>query len=141
MNEYIEFAQRHPILVMGFVAVLGLIIWVEWGRLTRKYKQLDTNQAVQLMNRDHSLVLDVREDKELGEGKIQEARHIALKDLDKRIAELNKHKDAPVLVYCRSGNRSGMACGMLTKAGFSDVNNLSGGFAAWESANLPISKR
>lgn len=141
MNEYIEFAQRHPILVMGFIAVLGIIIWMEFGRLTRKYKQVDTNQAVQLMNRDNTLVLDVREDKELGDGKIQDAKHIALKDLNKRISELDKHKDAPVLVYCRSGNRSGMACGMLTKAGFSNVNNLGGGFVAWESANLPISKR
>lgn len=141
MNEYIEFAQRHPILVMGFIAVLGIIIWMEFGRLTRKYKQVDTNQAVQLMNRDNTLVLDVREDKELGDGKIQDAKHIALKDLSKRMSELDKHKDAPVLVYCRSGNRSGMACGMLTKAGFSNVSNLGGGFVAWEGANLPISKR
>lgn len=141
MNEYIEFAQRHPILVMGFIAVLGIIIWVEFSRLTRKYTQVDTNQAVRLMNSDNALILDVREDKELGDGKIQDAKHITLKDLGKRIAELDKHKNAPVLVYCRSGNRSGMACGMLTKAGFSNVNNLGGGFVAWESANLPVSKR
>ena len=141
MNEYIEFAQRHPILVMGFVAVLGMLIWTEFGRFTRKHKQVDTNQAVRLMNRDNTLVLDVREDKELGDGKIQDARHITLKDLTKRIVELDKHKEAPVLVYCRSGNRSGMACSMLTKAGFSDVSNLGGGFAAWESVNLPVSKR
>ena len=141
MNEYIEFAQRHPILVMGFIAVLGMIIWVEFGRLTRKYKQVDTNQAVQLMNRDNTVVLDVREDKELGDGKIQNARHIILKDFSKRIGELDKHKDDPLLVYCRSGNRSSMACNMLTKAGFSNVNNLGGGFAAWEGANLPVSKR
>ncbi|MGB0845203.1 MAG: rhodanese-like domain-containing protein [Thiolinea sp.] len=141
MNEYMEFAQRHPILVMGFIAVLGMIIWTEFSRLTRKYKQLDVNQAVLLMNRDNTLVLDVREDKELNDGKIRDARHIALKDLNKRIAELDKNKDDPLLVYCRSGNRSGMACNMLTKAGFNNVNNLGGGFVAWEGANLPISKR
>lgn len=141
MNEYIEFAQRHPILSMGFIAVLGIILWTEFGRLTRKYKQLDVNQAVLLMNRDNTQVLDVREDKELGDGKIQDAKHITLKDLTKRMAELDKHKDQPLLVYCRSGNRSGMACNMLTKAGFSNVNNLGGGFVAWADANLPVSKR
>ena len=141
MNEYIEFAQRNPLLVMGFFAVLGLIIWTEFGRLTRKYKQLDVSQAVLLMNRDETVVLDVREDKELGDGKIQNARHIVLKDLSKRIKELDKDKDKPILVYCRTGNRSGQACGILSKAGFSDVSNLGGGIAAWESANLPVNKR
>jgi len=141
VNEYVEFAQRHPILVMGFLAVLGILIWIEFGRLTRKYKQLDITQSVMLMNRDNALVLDVREDKELGDGKIQDARHIPLRDLGKRTSELEKHKNDPILVYCRSGTRSGMACNMLTKAGFSNVNSLSGGFTAWESDNKPVSKR
>ncbi|MEZ5477256.1 MAG: rhodanese-like domain-containing protein [Thiolinea sp.] len=141
MNEYMEFAQRHPLLVMGFLAVLGLIIWTEFNRLTRKYKQLDVNQAVRLMNQDDTVVLDVREHKELSDGKIKGARHISLGDLGKRLSELENHKEKPVVVYCRSGNRSGHACGMLTKAGFTNVNNLSGGIMAWEGANLPVSKR
>ncbi len=140
MNEYMVFAQNHPVLVMGFIAVLGLIIWTEFSRLTRKYKQLDVNQAVLLMNRGETVLLDVREPKELKEGKIKDARHIKLADLGKRLSELDAHKEKPVLVYCRSGNRSGHACNMLTKAGFSDVNNLSGGMVAWESANLPVSR-
>lgn len=141
MNEYMVFAQNHPVLVMGFVAVLGLIIWTEFSRITRKYKQLDVNQAVLLMNRDETVVLDVREPKELKDGKIKDARHIKLGDLSKRLSELEAHKDKPVLVYCRSGNRSGHACNVLSKAGFTNVNNLSGGIMAWESANLPVSKR
>ncbi len=141
MNEYMVFAQSHPLLVMGFIAVLGLIIWTEYSRLTRKYKVLDVNQSVLLMNKDDTVVLDVREPKELKEGKIKDSRHITLGDLSKRLPELESHKDSPILVYCRSGNRSGTACSTLTKAGFSDVNNLSGGIMAWESANLPVSKK
>lgn len=143
MNEFTEFANsgNNMLLIMGFLGVLGMIVWVEFNRLTRKYKQLEVNQAVQLMNRDETLVLDVREDKEVSDGKIKGARHIALRDLGKRITELDSHKEQPVLVYCRSGNRSGHACGMLTKAGFSDVSNLAGGIMAWESANLPVGKR
>lgn len=41
-------------------------------------------------------------------------------------------KDREVICYCRSGNRSGMACLMLETAGFSDVKNLSGGMLAWQ---------
>ncbi|KAG1707781.1 Glutaredoxin [Nymphon striatum] len=49
------------------------------------------------------------------------------------MAELEKSKQQPVLVYCRSGSRSGHACQMLTKAGFEDVSNLSGGVLAWDN--------
>lgn len=141
MNEYIVFAQSHPVLVMGFIALLGLILWTEFGRLTRKYKQLDVNQAVLLMNRDDAVVLDVREDKELSEGKIQGAKHIPLGQLGKRVTELEKSKGKPMLVYCRTGNRSAQASSLLTKAGFEQVHNLGGGFVAWQAANLPVAKR
>lgn len=141
MNEYMAFVQNHSLLVMGFVGVLGLIIWTEFTRATRKYKQADATQAVKLMNNDDSLVLDVRDDNEVRDGKIQGAKHIPLGQLDKRMSELEKNKDKPILVYCRSGNRSAHACATLTKHGFADVTNLSGGFNAWQSANLPVVKR
>jgi len=135
------FVQNHSLLVMGFVGVLGLIIWTEFNRMTRKHQQADVTQAVRLMNNDDSIVLDVREDNEVRDGKIQGAKHIPLGQLDKRIAELEKSKDKPILVYCRSGNRSSHACATLTKNGFANVTNLAGGFMAWQSANLPVVKR
>ncbi|WP_020395027.1 rhodanese-like domain-containing protein [Thiolinea disciformis] len=141
MNEYLEFAQNHTFLVLGFVAVLGMIIWTEYSRFTQKFKNLDTNQAVQLMNNEQSVIVDVREDNEVKEGKIQGAKHLPLSQFSKRLVELEKSKAKPILVYCRSGNRSAQACSQLVKQGFENVNNLSGGFIAWESANLPVVKR
>jgi len=142
VEEYIAFAQNHPILTAGFFGVLGLIIWTEIGRFTRKYNQIDTKQAVRLMNDDETVVVDVRTQKELTQdGKLKGARHIDLKDLDKRLSELDKFKEKPVLVYCRSGNRSAHACGVFTKNGFTNVNNLAGGITAWTSDNLPVSRK
>ena len=141
MEEYLVFVSNHPILVLGLVAVVGLIIWTEYGRATRKFKGVNTNEAVQLLNRDNTVVLDVREDAELREGKIKNARHIPLPKLKARIAELASYKAQPLLVYCRSGGRSAQACQILTQEGFGEVYNLEGGLSAWESANLPTSKR
>lgn len=141
MEEYLVFARSHPVLMMGLVAIVGMVIWAEISRLTRKYKQVNSIQAVQIFNRDGSLVLDVREDSELRSGKIKGAKHIPLGQLKKRLVELEQAKDKPVLVYCRSGSRSAHACHLMTKAGFQDVNNLAGGIIAWESANLPVSKQ
>jgi rhodanese-related sulfurtransferase len=140
MQEYINFARDNALIVIGFFVVLGFIIKTEISNITRKYKQIGVNEAVMLMNKDDALILDVREDKEVQGGKIKGARHITLGQLPSKLAELEKHKQSPVLVYCRSGSRSGYASQILTKAGFSDVSNLAGGILAWESANLPIVK-
>lgn len=141
MEEYLVFARNHPVLIMGLVGIVGMIIWAEISRLTRKYKQVSSAEAVQILNRDGSLVLDVREDSEVRGGKIKGAKHIPLGQLKNRLAELEQAKEKPVLVYCRSGNRSSHACHLMSKAGFQDVSNLAGGIVAWESANLPVSKR
>ncbi len=141
MNEYTAFVQNHLLLVVGFVGVLGFIIWTEFNRFTRKYKQLDTNEAVRLLNDDNTIVIDVREGNEISAGKIKGARHIPLGQVATRLGELEKSKDQPILIYCRSGNRSALAANTLTKNGFTNLNNLAGGMTAWESANLPVSKK
>ncbi|MEE9352457.1 MAG: rhodanese-like domain-containing protein [Thiotrichaceae bacterium] len=141
MPEYLEFARSHPLLVFGFLGVLGFIIWSEFARLNRKYKQLGVNEAVRLLNDDNVFCLDVREDKELDSGIIKGARHIPVSQLNSHLNELEKRKNDPVLVYCRSGSRSAHACNTLAKQGFEDVSNLAGGIIAWESANLPLAKR
>jgi len=140
MQEYIDFARNNFLIVAGFIAVLGFTIKTEISRLTRKYKQIGVNEAVMLLNKDNTIVLDVREDKEILGGKIKGARHITLGQLPSRIGELGTDKQNPVLVYCRSGSRSAYACQTLTKAGYEDVANLAGGILAWEAANLPVAK-
>ena len=140
MTEYMAFAQNHPLLFAGLALVIFFIVKIEITRLTRKYQQINTNEAVQLLNRDDTVVVDVREDNEVATGVINGAKHIPLASLSKQLSQLNKSKDKPILIYCRSGNRSGTACQKLSQAGFSDVYNLAGGIMSWESANLPISK-
>lgn len=97
--------------------------------------------ATQLINREDALVIDVREANEWSQGHIPNARHIPLGQLDERLAEINKFKERTIVVNCRSGQRSGNACGRLRKAGFAKVFNLDGGMQAWEQAGLPISKK
>jgi len=141
MQEYIEFVQAHPLLMIGFLVVLGLIFWVEFSRFTRKYTQVNAAQAVQVLNKKNVIVLDVREQRELQNGVIKGAKTIPVSEVSKHLAELEKHKRHPFLVYCGSGNRSGYACNTLTKNGFDDVYNLTGGVMAWKSENLPLNKR
>ncbi len=98
-------------------------------------------QATMLINREDAIVVDVRESAEYSSGHLLNARHIPLGELEKRLGELDKFKDKPVILNCQSGSRSASACGVLRKAGFNHVHNLEGGIAAWEQAGMPISRK
>ena len=141
MDQYLEFVTNHPFLFAALAAVLAMLIWTEVRRFTAGYQTLGPSEAVRLMNQDDVLVLDVREDREVAQGKIEGAKHIPLGHLAKRIDEIVGAKDKPVIAYCRSGNRSGAACSILKRSGFENVYNLKGGVMAWSQANLPLKKK
>jgi rhodanese-related sulfurtransferase len=135
-----QFLQTNWMLI-AIAAVSGaMLIWSFIGGKLSGIDEADTLKATRLYN-DDALVLDVREDKEYAAGHIPKAKHIPLGQLDKRIKELDKFKSKPILVTCRSGQRSARACGMLKKAGFETVYNQAGGIIAWERANLPVTKQ
>ena len=137
----IEFASNHAMLSGAFVVVTVLIVKMELESRFSGISQLNPSEAVRLMNNDNVVVLDVRESNEFGGGHINQARHIPMSALKKRISELEKDKSRPVLTYSRSGSRSNYACKVLKKAGFENVYNLSGGIMNWSSANLPLTKK
>ncbi|XEC97200.1 rhodanese-like domain-containing protein [Paenibacillus tarimensis] len=74
-------------------------------------------------------LVDVREREEWVEGHIAEARLIPLSELQDRLDELNG-EDKPLVMVCRSGNRSGKACDYLQQLGYSVVN-VKGGMLNW----------
>jgi rhodanese-related sulfurtransferase len=128
-------------MLLALVAISGaMLVWSFIGGKVSGVEQADTLKATRLYN-DDALILDVREDKEYAAGHIPRAKHIPLGQLPKRIGELDKYKSKPILVTCRSGNRSAHACRILRKAGFETVYNQAGGIMAWERANLPVTKK
>ena len=135
-----QFLQNNY-LIVGLALVSGMmLLWPFISHLLGGAKQVDTLEAVQKINHDDALVIDVREPAEVAQGKIARAKLIPLGDLKNRIGELEKYKSKPIIMVCRSGSRSAGACGMLSKQGFSEVYNLAGGMIAWQQSNLPVEK-
>lgn len=141
MSQLIEFANNNLLLLGALVVVLTMIIKMEFESRFSGIPQLLAADAVRLMNNDDTVVIDVRETKEFSESHIKGATHVPMTEIKTRLAELEKYKDRPVLTYCRSGSRSNYACRVLKKAGFVQVNNLSGGVIGWQGANLPLTKK
>jgi rhodanese-related sulfurtransferase len=135
----VQFLQQNWVLVAVAAVSGAMLVWSFIGGKLSGIEEADTLKATRLYN-DDALILDVREDKEFSAGHIPKARHIPLGQLAGRLQELEKFKTKPILVTCRSGQRSARACGMLKKAGFETVYNQAGGIIAWERANLPVAK-
>ncbi len=134
-----EFVQQNMIWVALALVSGGMLLWpmVAGGSA----ENLTPAQATLLMNREDALMLDVRETGEWSAGHIPGARHITLAQLEKRMSEIEKFKDRPIIICCASGSRSSSACGQLKKGGFAKVFSLSGGISAWLEANLPLTTK
>jgi rhodanese-related sulfurtransferase len=85
-----------------------------------------------------NLLLDVREPAEWSAGHAPGAVPIPLGQLSARLSELPR--DREIIAVCRSGNRSGVAAGLLRRAGFSKAVNMAGGMMAWTKQGLPVER-
>lgn len=90
--------------------------------------------------KENKIILDVRTLKEVSGGKIPGSINIDYysSDFKAKLGELDKEK--PIMVYCKSGVRSGRTVKVLRELGFIEIYNLSGGITAWQKKGLPVEK-
>ena len=136
-----DFFANNIVLFAALGIIIALILRMEIKRALRGFKSVSPAEAVQLINKEDALVLDIRESNELGQGSIIGAKHLALSVLKQRIEELQSDIEKPIIAYCKSGNRSEQACAILKNNNFANVMSLKGGIEGWKMANLPISKK
>ena len=141
MTEFFEFAATNWYLFVALIVVLGWLIGNEVWRKLRGVTSVTPMQALQLINQQDGLVLDIRDGGGYKSGHIPQALHIPAADVQKRLQELQKHQDRPIIVCCDSGASAEGVCTRLKKQGFAAVHSLSGGLTAWKDANLPLTRK
>jgi len=94
--------------------------------------------AVVMSGNAYSVMIDVRTDEEWRAGYIEGAIHIPLSEIKKNIENYEISKDEEILLYCRSGNRSGRAKVILDELGYTNVTNIGGIASVSEQYNLKI---
>jgi rhodanese-related sulfurtransferase len=94
--------------------------------------------AALLKDKKDVQLIDVRSPGEYAEGHLANAKLIPVQEIAQRLAEIDKNK--PVLLYCRSGHRSGNALKILQGQGYKDAKHIDGGIVAWQAAGLPIAR-
>ena len=140
MEQLLEFAGNHPLLSLGFVAVFLALIWTEIQRRAQGFRELPVAQAVPLINRDNTVVVDVSAVADYNQGHIVGAKHVPLKRFDDPDAELQRLKGQSVLVTDKNGQTAARAAAALVKLGAAEVAVLKGGMMAWKAENYPVTR-
>ena len=96
--------------------------------------------AVQLINREKAVVVDVAENEEFSAGHVGGAKNIPLNQLEEKLPAMVKNKALPLILVCPTGARAGRALAIVKKLGYDQAQALGGGLAAWKTANLPLEK-
>jgi GrxC family glutaredoxin len=138
MDQLTEFVTNNAVLFLALIIILVLLArtWITPGGV----KGIGPMEAVGMSNHKNAVFIDVRTDDEYRDGHILHSLHAPLGLLDSKLKEISKYKNRPLILYCRSGNRSSQAGGRLKKQGFEQVYNLAGGVMAWQNASLPLTK-
>lgn len=138
MPQLLEFSVNHWPLVLAFVVLLALIIRAERQGDSAGVKSVNPEQATRLINKEHAIVLDLRDGDSYKQGHIVNARHLPQADLKSGLAKYNKHKSKPLILTCQNGSQSRSAGKVLQTEGFEKVYAINGGLNAWRHANLPL---
>ncbi|MBK1722092.1 rhodanese-like domain-containing protein [Thiocystis violacea] len=138
LDQVVEFVGNHWFLFIALVVILGLLAY---NLIVGSKGSVGPLQATEMVNHRDAVVIDVRPAADYAKGHIINALNIPMNGFKNQMASLNKYKGKPIVINCRSGAQSSVACGQLRKAGFEEVYNLQGGIMAWEAANLPLTRK
>lgn len=116
----------------------GVEQWKRAGFAVERMPQITVQELRSRLHAEATQVLDVRREGEWKAGHLENAEFCPLDRFSTQIPWLDAA--TPVVVHCKSGYRSMIACSLLRKAGYSAVVNLVGGFDAWEQSQYPVVK-
>jgi rhodanese-related sulfurtransferase len=134
----VKFLIDNWMLIVVALSSGGMLLWPVVQGATAG--GLSAPQAVQLINRERAVVLDVSETEEYAAGHVGGAKNVPVGQLEKRLPEVVKNKTLPLILVCPNGMRSNRALGVAKKLGYDKAQVLAGGLKSWKEANLPIEK-
>ena len=133
------FLSQNNLLLIGVAIVSGLALAWPMIMSKRAGASLTCTEAVQRMNHQHAIMIDIRPAEAFNAGHIPQARSVPAGDIEKKATHLPKNK--PLIVVCDLGRTAGGAATRLRALGFTEVSILGGGMRAWSAAGLPVTTK
>ncbi|GCE15251.1 MBL fold metallo-hydrolase [Tengunoibacter tsumagoiensis] len=125
--------------ITGYLPVSIIQQWQEKGQAVKRLQALDVHSLHRRLEQEHLPVIDVRAASEYAAGHVHGAINIPLGELEQRLHEVPVQQ--AFVVHCQAGSRSAIAASILAAHGFSQHIDMTGGFAAWKMAGLPVEKK
>jgi glyoxylase-like metal-dependent hydrolase (beta-lactamase superfamily II)/rhodanese-related sulfurtransferase len=113
----------------------GVAAWKNAGLPLARIEQISVDELSKKLHAGKMQVLDVRREGEWDAGHIEGATWWPLDNF--KVSPPEMDSEQPVAVHCKGGYRSMIATSLLQRAGYEKVLNVTGGFDAWQAANLP----
>jgi rhodanese-related sulfurtransferase len=134
----VKFIVDNWMLILIALSSGGMLAWpmvrgANAGSLTAQ-------GAVQLINRQRAVVVDVREPEEFAAGHVTGAKNVPLDQLEQKLPAAVKNKSLPLLLICATGARAQRAVATAKKLGYEQAQAVAGGLKSWKDANLPVEK-
>ena len=137
MALFLEFLTQQWVL---FAALLAVVIMLVMHEARKSGPALSPQQAINLVNSEDGVFVDLRDAADFKAGHIVDAVHIPAAKVVVRIAELEKYRERPVILVCKMGQSAGAAGKQLKAAGFAKVYKMAGGMLEWSNLQLPTVK-
>ena len=137
--DVLPFLMQNWALVLIAIVSGSLLLWPGIAASTAT-GGVTPDVAVQMMNREKAMVVDVSEADEFAAAHIRGARNVPVNDIQSRLPEVAKNKTVPLILVCASGGRAKRALGVAKSLGYDKAVVLGGGLKAWRDANLPLEK-
>jgi rhodanese-related sulfurtransferase len=135
----VKFLIDNWMLISVALTAGGLLVWPLIASGTAA-GSLSATAAVQLMNREKAIVIDVGEPEEFAAGHVANSKNIPFGQLEDKLPSTVKNKALPLIFLCPVGARAARAVSVAKKLGYDQAQSLSGGLKAWREANLPVEK-
>ncbi|MEA3291796.1 MAG: rhodanese-like domain-containing protein [Pseudomonadota bacterium] len=136
----IEFITQNWMLFLALAAILLLLALEPVIRRASGIKQISAIQLPSLINHESAVVVDVCEPGEFRKGHIPDSLNLPLGEMKQNLGKLEKHRDQPIVLSCRSGSRANRAASTLRRNKFTNLYILRGGMLSWEKENLPVER-
>jgi rhodanese-related sulfurtransferase len=138
MALFTEFLLEQWILAAALLVAVGMLVFHE---MRKAGPALTPQEAINLVNAEDGVFVDLRDSGEYKQGHIADALHIPMVKLEARQDELKAYRERPVILVCKMGQQAGAAAKQLRAGGYGKVYKMAGGMLEWRNLQLPVVTR
>ena len=138
MDRVIEFSLAHWEMVLALVVLLLLLLITERRKAV---PSLTPQEATVLGNDDDTVMLDIRSAADFRSGCILHAKNLPFAELPQRLNDIQKYRDKPIVLICKTGQTAAGAANLLSKEGYTKVYRMTGGMLEWVNQGFPLARK